>query len=221
MAVKLDFTRQSTLIPQEVSGLTTTIVGVGSIGSHVAEVLAKTGIGILHVWDADTVESHNLANQGYYLNDLGKKKVDALKERLELGTGVTVVPHDQFYEGGPFGTELVVSALDSMAARQLVFTNFLNDPAAKIYLDGRMGSRFGKVFFVDKDDKDSVANYLGSLHSDAEAHTEPCTARSTIFCAYGIASLMCSALVSWIISEKYPHQVGVDFRNFTVLPQAR
>ena len=220
MAV-LDFTRQSTLIPPEISGLSTTIVGVGSIGSHTAEILAKTGIGEMHVWDADIVEPHNIANQGYYLGDLGKKKVDALKERLEAGTGVSVVPHDCFYEGGPFGTELVISALDSMKARKVVFTNFLEDPAAKIYIDGRMGSRFGKVFFVDKSDKDSIANYFASLHSDAEAHTEPCTARSTIFCAYGISSLMCSTLVSWIINENYPHQVGADFRSCTVLPQAR
>lgn len=223
MATKLDFTRQSTLVPKEVAGFVTAVIGAGAIGSHVAETLAKTGIGTLHLWDADTVEPHNLPNQGFYWGDLGKKKVLALQQRLEEGTGVQVIPHDAFFdETSDFGdAKLVVSALDSMAARKVVFMKFLSTPTAQVFIDGRMGSRFGKVFLVDKSDKDSVTNYLASLHSDSEAAEEPCTARATIFCAYGLAGLMCATLVSWLVGEQTPYYVSADFRNFRVLPQAR
>lgn len=217
----LDFTRQSTLVPPAIAGLSATIIGVGSIGSHLAETLAKTGVGTLHLWDGDIVEAHNLPNQGYYLGDLGQSKVEAMKKRLEAGTGVAVVPYPAFYESGAFGTRAVFSALDSMSARKLVFTNFLQDPTAEVFVDGRMGSRFGKVFIVSKDSKESVANYMASLHSDAESTTEPCTARSTIFCAYVIAGLMCAGFISWLLEEKYPHQTSIDLVNMQVTPFQR
>jgi molybdopterin/thiamine biosynthesis adenylyltransferase len=222
MAVRmLDFTRQSTLVPSEISSLSTSIIGVGSIGSHLAEVLSKTGISDIVMYDGDTVESHNLPNQGYYLPELGAQKVTALKSRLEAGTGVAVTARAVFYLGGNFGTKVVVSALDSMAARKLVFSNFLLDPDTLVFIDGRMGSRFGKVFVVSKDNNDSVAEYLSSLHTDADAATEPCTARSTIFCAYVIAGIMAASLVSWVLEEKYPFQTAIDLVSMRTTPFAR
>lgn len=213
MAVQLDFTRTSTLVPSEVANFTATVVGVGSIGSHVAEALAKTGVGKLVLWDADKVESHNLPNQGFYLNDLGMSKVAAVEKRLEEGTGADIEAVPSFFEEGAFGTRLVVSALDSMAARKAVFKAFLLDPAAEVFIDGRMGSRFGKVFIVSKDDQKSVAFYMESLHDDANAWTEPCTARSTIFCAYVIAGVMVATFVNWLLEENYTHQASIDLVN--------
>jgi hypothetical protein len=84
-----------------------------------------------------------------------------------------------------------------------------------------MGSRFGKVFVVSKDNNDSVAEYLSSLHTDADAATEPCTARSTIFCAYVIAGIMAASLVSWVLEEKYPFQTAIDLVSMRTTPFAR
>ena len=61
------------------------ILGLGGIGSIVAELLARAGFENFHIIDYDTVESSNLIRQtAYYINDIGKFKTDVLKEKLKL-----------------------------------------------------------------------------------------------------------------------------------------
>jgi len=56
------------------------IVGCGSVGSTVAENLARCGVTKMTLWDFDTVEPHNLANQMFREKDVGKLKVEATCE---------------------------------------------------------------------------------------------------------------------------------------------
>ena len=58
------------------------IVGCGSVGATVAENLARCGITKFTLWDFDTVEPHNLANQIFRQKDVGKTKVEALLDIL-------------------------------------------------------------------------------------------------------------------------------------------
>ena len=58
------------------------IIGCGAIGSTVAFLLAKLGLTNLILYDEDVVESKNVANQMYRDVDIGKPKVEALKDML-------------------------------------------------------------------------------------------------------------------------------------------
>lgn len=59
------------------------IVIVGAGGSYsLVTALTRTGIGKLTVIDYDTVEETNVARQGYRFSDIGKFKVDALKDEV-------------------------------------------------------------------------------------------------------------------------------------------
>lgn len=61
----------------------THIVGIGAGGAFgLYEGLARTGLGKLTVFDFDEVEEVNLTRQGYSIEQIGKKKVDALKDHL-------------------------------------------------------------------------------------------------------------------------------------------
>jgi sulfur carrier protein ThiS adenylyltransferase len=60
------------------------IAGLGGLGSTVAVALARTGIGKLILADFDTVEQSNLNRQHYFINQIGKPKVDALTESIKL-----------------------------------------------------------------------------------------------------------------------------------------
>ena len=42
----------------------------------------RSGLGDIVLIDFDVVEENNLVTQGYYVSDIGKLKVDVLKERL-------------------------------------------------------------------------------------------------------------------------------------------
>ena len=58
------------------------IAGLGGLGSHVAVMLARTGIGSLHLIDFDRVEPSNLNRQIYRMKHLGRYKTEALKEEI-------------------------------------------------------------------------------------------------------------------------------------------
>ncbi len=58
------------------------IAGLGGLGSHVAVMLARLGVGTLTLVDFDVVDETNIHRQHYDLADIGKEKTQALKEQL-------------------------------------------------------------------------------------------------------------------------------------------
>ena len=58
------------------------IAGLGGLGSHIAVMLARSGVGHLHLVDFDRVDLSNLNRQVYGVNELGELKTEALKEIL-------------------------------------------------------------------------------------------------------------------------------------------
>lgn len=62
-----------------------TIVGLGAVGGHVAEGLARAGIGNLRLVDFDTIHLSNINRQIMALETtLGQLKVEAARERITL-----------------------------------------------------------------------------------------------------------------------------------------
>ena len=55
------------------------ILGLGGLGSNVAVLLARSGIGSLKLVDFDTVEASNLNRQQYRISHIGIKKTEAMK----------------------------------------------------------------------------------------------------------------------------------------------
>ncbi len=70
------------------------IAGVGGLGSAVAVALARIGVGRLVIADFDVVEPSNLNRQQYFIDQIGRYKVDALAENLKrINPYVTVDAH--------------------------------------------------------------------------------------------------------------------------------
>jgi molybdopterin-synthase adenylyltransferase len=76
------------------------VVGLGSVGGFIAEGLARTGIQQVTLMDFDQVEEHNLDRLLYAKSsDVGRPKVDVVKERLE--EIATAKPFDALAVNGP------------------------------------------------------------------------------------------------------------------------
>lgn len=58
------------------------IAGLGGLGSNIAVMLARSGVGHLLLVDSDTVEPSNLNRQSYFIRHLGLPKTAALQELL-------------------------------------------------------------------------------------------------------------------------------------------
>ena len=59
------------------------ILGLGGLGSNVAVLLARAGIGYLKLVDFDVVEASNLNRQQYRVSHIGMKKTKAIKNIIK------------------------------------------------------------------------------------------------------------------------------------------
>lgn len=101
-------------------------VGIGGVGGHTAEMLARAGIGHLTIVDGDKVEASNLNRQIVATTaTVGTDKVTAMRERL-----LSVSPRIEVTAVGKFLTEqdiapllessgfdFIADAIDSVAAK--------------------------------------------------------------------------------------------------------
>lgn len=214
----LDLTRQSGVVPTDVVGaLDITIVGVGSIGSHTAESLAKMGVRTISIYDDDHVEAHNLPNQGYGIPDLGKSKVGATAEKLLRLYGTQVeASMDRITEDSTIESGIVIAAVDSMSARKAIFEACRMSSDVQLYVDPRMGAQYGTIQLVDMNNEEEIAEYLGTLIEDADAYQAPCTEKSTIYCASGMAAFIAALICDHITSGTAPRGLTMDFARMSV-----
>ena len=102
------------------------VAGAGGLGSAILTYLAIAGVGKIKVIDSDTVELANLNRQMLYTDrDIGRKKVDCAKERLEsLNPDIEVETAEAVIsEGNVFdfvGDYPIVDGLDNLATRHLL-----------------------------------------------------------------------------------------------------
>jgi adenylyltransferase/sulfurtransferase len=134
------------------SGATVIVVGVGGLGTVVAEQLARAGVGRLVLCDLDVVEEGNLSRGALFTREhVGLKKVDAAKRALwALTTAVTVDARaDDFRYAIGLGeiraASLVVSCLDSVADRIALCAKCLFADAPRGLLDAGLHPWGGEV----------------------------------------------------------------------------
>ncbi len=70
-------------IKSTLKNYTVGIAGAGGLGSNCAVALARVGIGKLIIADFDVVNETNLNRQYFFRDQLGEKKVTALKNNIE------------------------------------------------------------------------------------------------------------------------------------------
>ena len=70
--------RQDSKISAEFQKETVTIFGCGGLGSNVAMMLARAGVGRLILYDYDAIEYSNLNRQNYTFQEVGASKVFTL-----------------------------------------------------------------------------------------------------------------------------------------------
>lgn len=81
-------------LTEKLKNATVGIAGLGGLGSTVAVALARANIGRLIIADFDKVEQSNLNRQQYFIDQIGKNKVDAMTENLRrINPDVKIEPH--------------------------------------------------------------------------------------------------------------------------------
>ena len=115
------------------------VAGLGGLGSNIAVMLARTGVGRLLLVDFDTVEPSNMNRHNYFLSHLGMNKTDALRMQIkEINPFISVETRNvrvrpENVEEIFSGYDIVCEAFDSPEAKsELVNTVLLKLPGAKV-----------------------------------------------------------------------------------------
>jgi hypothetical protein len=106
------------------------IIGCGGLGGHIAENLARIGIGKMTLYDFDVFEEHNLNRQNFSNYDvIGKEKVYVVKKECErINPSLRINAHyKEFTVAQDFkeisNVDVVIDALDNPALKlELAFT---------------------------------------------------------------------------------------------------
>lgn len=152
------------------------IVGCGSVGSTIAENLARCGVTKMTLWDFDKVEAHNIVNQMFRQQDVGKLKVDALKDILmdinpEMKDTVETKP-----EGwqGKLMSGYVFLCVDNIEIRKEIVKRHMDTPYVKAMFDVRTLLTGAQHYAAAWDDFKMKQNFLESMnfsHEEAAAET--------------------------------------------------
>ncbi len=108
------------------------IAGAGGLGSNIAVSLARAGVGRLIIADRDAIEASNLNRQQYFVSQIGRRKVDALKENLEaINPFSEYVVHDVEVTAANivpiFGdADIMVEAFDKAEAKRMLIETWLS-----------------------------------------------------------------------------------------------
>ena len=106
---------------------TIAIVGMGGLGCPAAQSLTIAGVGKLKIIDVDKVELSNLHRQPLYgVEDIGRLKVEAAKEKLEKLNGDAVVEIVDVFLNEDNGknfvsdADIIIDATDNIQTRLLI-----------------------------------------------------------------------------------------------------
>ena len=100
------------------------VAGLGGVGGHCTEALARAGIGRLHLIDNDTVQESNLNRQLIATKStIGMKKNEAMKQRLfdvsdcEVTVSDLFILPDTVAAAVPQDADFIVDAIDTLAGK--------------------------------------------------------------------------------------------------------
>lgn len=203
--------RQQELVPPDkLCEQSVTIVGVGAIGRQVAIQLAAMGVPRLCLVDFDNVAPENLAAQGFLESNLGKSKVDAVKDMCcQINSEIDITTTCSKFRPFQFTGGVLMCCVDGIETRKTIFTAVKD--RARLFIDGRMSAEVLRVLSV-YDDK-SKTHYGTTLFSAAEAYRGSCTAKTTIYCSNIAAGIMVSQFAQWL--REYPINADIDFNLLT------
>ena len=118
------------------------IAGAGGLGSNCAVALARVGIGRLIVADYDVVSENNLNRQYYFYDQIGEKKVTAMKANiLRINPNTEVIAYDILLTPENItkifhDCNVIVEAFDHADQKEMIIETVLSEMPEKYIVVG-------------------------------------------------------------------------------------
>jgi ThiF family len=124
------------------------IVGAGSVGGGIALGLAQAGIGRLTLIDPDIVDTPNLSRTVYRYEDLGRHKVQALKERIASTRSGTRIKTITAPLAEMLDCSLIVASTDDATAQLQASRSAVTARTPALFAGCHVGAMSGEVLWV-------------------------------------------------------------------------
>lgn len=176
------------------------IVGCGSVGSTIAENLARCGVTKMTLWDFDTVEPRNICNQMFRQQDVGKLKVEALKDIL-TDINPDVVDELELKPDGWKGKLMsgyVFLCVDNIELRREIVEKHMDSPYVKAMFDVRTMLTGAQHYAADWSNYKMKQDFLKSMqfsHEEAAEET-PVSACGVVLGIVTTVRLICGMCVN-------------------------
>lgn len=155
------------------------IIGCGSVGSTLAEHLARYGLSNFVLYDFDVVEEKNIVNQMFDLRDVGRPKVDAVADKLKsINADVKIRTVKTGWNEDMTLSGYVFLCVDSIAVRKAVVEANKYNSLIKGMFDFRTGLVEADHFACAWQSMNEIKWLLSTMNftdEEAEAHN-PVTA---------------------------------------------
>lgn len=209
-----------------ISSVDALVVGCGGIGSWVAFFLARLGVGSIRLVDKDTVSLENLSGQLFKQDQLGMRKIDAVREIAgEYSNYSSVISYasditlDNRSIISPFIQKsscegripVVFLGTDNMTSRSYCAECVLNScngsitgmEHKSIIIDGRLAAESYQVFTVPVNIMDYGLTIIDRyreefMPSDDDIEDAPCSYKQTSHIAAQIATVMTQSMINLV-----------------------
>lgn len=199
------------------------VIGAGATGSEVVRSLADLGVRC-RVWDPDTVSAHNVANQAFGNDDIGRPKVEALRDIVFAKTGIKIDPRQEAVDGSQRLASVVFLLTDTMASRKVIFQGSIKARFhISLMIETRMGADEGRVYTINPSLPSHIRGWEGTLYSDEEAHVSVCGASVSVGpTARVIANMALWQMIRWFAIENggddiLENELVIGLRPMTIL----
>ena len=176
-----EFSRTELLLGQEgvqkLRNVCVMVLGVGGVGSHCIEALARSGVGKLILVDNDTVSLTNINRQSIaYHSTIGKYKTQVMKERIaDICRETKVVTYECFvlpenleeiFQERP---DYIVDAIDTVTAKLALAEKAEKEGIPMISSMGTGNKLHGEMFTITDISKTSVCPLCKVMRKELKA----------------------------------------------------
>lgn len=136
-------------VKEKLAAAKVAVAGLGGLGSNIAVMLARSGVGHLRLVDFDTVDTTNLNRQMYGIRHIGKKKTEAIKEILmEINPylDICVIDRKVTRENAAEifdGYDIVCEAFDKAAEKAMLINSLLTKCKDTMIVSGNGMAGYG------------------------------------------------------------------------------
>ena len=189
------------------------ILGCGAIGSSTAIQLARMGVTDFCLYDMDYVSEENVGVSHYIISDIGKNKVDALKNHiLNVNDMANVTSYHGMFDSFNYrgSNDVAILGFDSMSSRLDAVKIMCSNPKTRplFIIDGRMGAEQYQQYFFNKP---TLSSYEKKWYPDSEGDPEPCTSKATSYCSNMSGSFIVNAVKKFVMGERITKELVFSF----------